>query len=131
MSKKRSLWQRFKTWLLASDLQLKEPLSFHEQIARAMAGPGNPDNIEVDWSIAPEDAIEWRFDERAQRGYWINGNHRIEEYGIVYDAYPAPDFGANQEAAVKITPAGVALREAVVLQSTTQTAVSTCISRRL
>jgi hypothetical protein len=131
VSKNKSLWQRFRSWLSAPELRVEKPLTFQQQVARAMAGPGNPENIEVDWSTAPSDAIEWRFDERNQRGYWINGKHRIEEYGIVYDAYDAPSFGATRKTAIKIAPADAAARDAVQLQATTPTVSSSRPSRRL
>lgn len=126
-----SMWQRFKTWLGAPQLRSETPLSFEEQVARALAGPGNPENIQVDWSNAPADAIEWRFDERRQQGCWINGKNRVEEYGIVWEAYEAPSFGASQKASIKITPEGIAARDATRLQNNTVPAETLAHARRL
>ena len=131
MNKPSSLWQRFKTWLRGPQWTPEKILSFEQQVMRALAGPGNPENIQVDWSNAPADAIEWRFDERSQRGCWINGKNRVEEYGIVWEAYEAPSFGASQKASIKITPEGIAARDATRLQNNTAHAETLAPARRL
>ena len=97
--------------------------------ATLVASVGHPPSarVQVDWTQAPEDAIEWVYDERGRRGRWLNGKHTVEEYGIVWEWAPAPDFGAVHAMRVKKTVADEALRQAAALN--TQTMATTAPSR--
>ena len=74
-----------------------------------------PPVVQVDWTLAPDDAVEWVFDARAGRGRWLNGNHTVEEYGIVWEWDPAPSFGATGAMRVRKTEADEAARQAARL----------------
>lgn len=75
--------------------------------------------VVVDWTQAPDDAVEWVFDERAGKGRWLNGNHKIEEYGIVWEWDPAPSFDATKAMRVRKTDLDEAVRQAARLAATT------------
>ena len=60
----------------------------------------------VDWSLAPQNrgVNEWIYDERAQCGRWLTGNFEVQEFGCLWEWFPAPDFGATDAMRVKRTP---------------------------
>lgn len=116
-----SLWRRLVEWAKFSFTE-EEKLSYQEKVLRSL-NPGNPEEIEVDWVQAPDDAIEWVFDpSSAAHGRWLNGKKTYEEYGIVHDWSWAPSFGATQKARVKITPSDITLQNAHKLSMSTQAA---------
>ena len=87
--------------------------------------PNHPlQDIEVDWTLAPLDAVEWVYDEKARRGRWLNGKHEIEEYGLVWEWYPAPDFGATRATRIRKTPRDEAQCQAAHLETDTQASSS-------
>lgn len=113
------LWARLVEWAKFT-FEEEEKLSDHERVMRHL-NPGNPEDIEVDWTQAPSDAIEWRFDPKsANHGRWLNGNKTFEEFGVVHEWEWAPSFGATQRACVKITPGDRARQAAHRLSEATR-----------
>ena len=65
--------------------------------------PAPPEGVVVDWNQAPEGFHIWKFDARKNRAVWLNGKSTIEEYGQVWEAMPAPDFGATGTCKLEMT----------------------------
>ncbi len=65
--------------------------------------PAPPAEVIVDWSQAPDGFHIWKFDERKDRAVWLNGKSTIEEYGQVWEAMPAPNFGATTTCKLEMT----------------------------
>lgn len=65
--------------------------------------PAPPEDVVVDWHQAPDGFHIWKFDARKNRAVWLNGKSTIEEYGQVWEAMPAPDFGATTTCKLEMT----------------------------
>lgn len=72
---------------------------------------------DIDWTLAPPEAVAWTYDARAGVGRWLNGKSRISEFGIIWESMPAPTFGVTRNGPhIPITPEGIAERgEALAL----------------
>lgn len=85
-----------------------------EAFARKLHPPPPPEGVVVDWDQAPEGFHIWKYD--AEKGYavWLNGKSKIEEWGQVWEAREAPDFGATTTCKLQMTTLEQLAREAQV-----------------
>lgn len=87
---------------ILNELLAERPLTPLERIARQMNPPPPPPGT-VDWNLAPDGFHIWRFHEAKNIAVWLNGKHRVEEWGMVWEAVEAPTFGITTDAKVEMT----------------------------
>lgn len=66
-----------------------------ERVLRRRYPPAPPPGVVVDWDQSPRGYPIWKHDAEKGVSVWMNGQSRVEEYGQVWDALPAPSFGAT------------------------------------
>lgn len=119
----REKWTAWREWQRASaerrkiefERRLREADPHYRQIqaiARKIHPPPPPEGVVVDWNQAPQGFHIWKFD--AEKGYavWLNGKSKIEEWGQVWEAMKAPDFGATTTCKLQMTTLEQLAREA-------------------
>lgn len=84
----------------------KRKISLEELESELLQHAKNVNFEGVDWSKAPKGkgVNEWRYDAKGKCGRWLTGKNQMEEFGIVWEWFPAPDFGATDALVVKKTP---------------------------
>ncbi len=78
--------------------------TLEDRIYSALNIPPPPPEVVVDWNLAPEGFVTWRFHKQKDQAVWLTGRKRFEEYGTVWEAADAPRFGATEDMQITITP---------------------------
>lgn len=86
------------------ELLAEKPASPWDKMARQMNPPPPPASAIIDWNQAPDGFHIWRFHEAKNVAVWLNGKHKFEEWGMVWEAVAAPTFGVTTDAKAIMTP---------------------------
>lgn len=106
-----SIWERFYQRFRAAvrpdpnattkhsfeELLKNRPLTPYARAIKALTPPPPPAGVTIDWTQAPDGFHIWRYHEDKQVAVWLNGKNRTEEWGIVWEAMPAPTFGVTTD----------------------------------